>query len=198
MTDKLTHLRDLAAFERVEEPDTRKALADALSSVLDRLNDGLTPSQIAARIRVGDQTTLLNAPGVHLLSGHVGKGQQFDWVVVVGAEDGNIPFFLAESDAEKLEEVRILSVMLSRGRHGAFVTYARSVPTLAGDPRDRALSPFWAALEASGARTGPPSKSGSTMPTGTPSEAAERPRAPRTCSSANGRHLSPPGMVAYV
>ena len=155
VTDKLTYLRDLAAFERVEEPDTRKALADALGWVLDRLNEGLTPTQVAARIRVGDQTTLLNAPGVHLLSGHVGKGQQFDWVVVVGAEDGNIPFFLAESDAEKREEVCILSVMLSRARHGAFVTYTRSVPTLVGDPRDRALSPFWAALMASGARTGP-------------------------------------------
>lgn len=154
VNDKLTHLRDLAAFDRVEEPDTRKALVDALGWVLDRLNDGLTPTQIAARIRVGDQTTLLTAPGIHLLSGHVGKGQQFDWVVVVGAEDGNIPFFLAESEAEKLEEARILSVMLSRARHGAFVTYTRNVPTIAGSPRDRDLSPLWSSLKASGALTG--------------------------------------------
>lgn len=153
-TDKLVHLRDIAAFDRVEEPDTRKALADALGWVLDRLNEGLAPPQIAARIRVGDTTTLLNAPGVHLLSGHVGKGQQFDWGVVVGAEDGNIPFFLAESEAERVEEACILSVMLSRARHGALVTYTQSVPTIAGIPRDRDLSPLWSSLQGSGSLTG--------------------------------------------
>ncbi|WP_454229528.1 3'-5' exonuclease [Propioniciclava flava] len=154
MSDRLTHLRDLAAFDRVEEPDTRKALVDALGWVLDRLQEGRTPAQVAGRIRVGDQTTLLNAPGIHLLSGHVGKGQQFDWVVVVGAEDGNIPFFLAQTEAEKLEEARILTVMLSRARHGAFVTYARNVPTIAGASRERDLSPLWSSLSASGALTG--------------------------------------------
>lgn len=154
VSDRLTHLRDLAAFDRVEEPDTRKALVDALGWVLDRLQEGLTPTQVAGRIRVGDQTTLLNAPGIHLLSGHVGKGQQFDWVVVVGAEDGNIPFFLAQTEAEKLEEARILTVMLSRARHGAFVTYARNVPTIAGASRERDLSPLWSSLSASGALTG--------------------------------------------
>lgn len=152
--DKLTYMRDLAAFNRIEEPDTRKALLDGLGWVLDRLNEGLAPADVAARIRVGDQTTLLNAPGVHLLSGHVGKGQQFDWVVIVGVEDGNIPFFLAQSDAEKLEEARILSVMVSRARHGVFVTYAQNVPTITGTPRDRDLSPLWASLKTSGALTG--------------------------------------------
>lgn len=152
--DKLTYLRDLAAFDRIEEPDTRKALADALGWVLDRLNDGLSAGQVAGRIRVGDQTTLLNARGIHLLSGHVGKGQQFDWVVVVGAEDGNIPFFLARSDAERLEEARILSVMLSRARHGAIVTYAQNVPTVAGAPCARDVSPLWSSLRTSGALTG--------------------------------------------
>lgn len=152
--DKLTHLRELAAFDRVEDSDTRKALADALGWVLDRLNEALTPAQVAARIRIGDQTTLLNASGVHLLSGHVGKGQQFEWVVVVGAEDGNIPFLLAKSEAEKLEEARVLSVMLSRARHGTFVTYTRNVPTIAGAPRDRDQSPLWAWLKTSDALIG--------------------------------------------
>lgn len=153
-TDKLTYLRDLAAFDRVEEPDTRKALADALGWVLDRLNEGLGTTQVAARIRVGDQATLLNVHGVHLLSGHVGKGQQFDWVVVLGAEDGNIPFFLAKSKAEQLEEARILSVMLSRARHGAFVTYSRNVPNASGAPWNRDRSPLWTPLTTCGALTG--------------------------------------------
>lgn len=33
VNDRLTYLRDLAAFDRVEEPDTRKALADTLGCV---------------------------------------------------------------------------------------------------------------------------------------------------------------------
>lgn len=153
-TDKLTYLRDHAAFDRIEEPDTRKALAEALGWVLDRLNEGLAPAQVAERIQVGDQTTLLNAAGVHLLSGHVGKGQQFDWVMVIGAEDGNIPFLAARSAAEQLEEARVLSVMLSRARHGAFVTYSKNVPTMAGSPRARDVSPLWASLETSSALCG--------------------------------------------
>ena len=40
---------------------------------------------------MGDDTTLITVPGVHLLTGHIGKGQQFDWVIVIGAEEGCIP-----------------------------------------------------------------------------------------------------------
>lgn len=58
----------------------------------------------------------------------MGKGQQFDWVVVVGAEEGCIPDFRATSMAAIQEEARILSVMLSRARHGAVIMCAQSVP----------------------------------------------------------------------
>lgn len=102
--DKMAFLREIAHLGELQEPDTRLALCDALAWVLERIGDGLNPGDIAERIQIGDQRTLLNAPGIHLLSGHVGKGQQFDWVVIVGAEDGNMPFFKAESEAEVMEE----------------------------------------------------------------------------------------------
>ena len=119
----------------------------ALSWCLDRLRDGLTPEEVRSRIKVGDESTLLNVPGLHLLSGHVGKGQQFDWVVVIGAEEGCIPDFRSTDLAE---EARILSVMISRARHGAIVTCAGNVPTNAGAPKVRAASRFWDLLETAG------------------------------------------------
>ncbi|PSL05186.1 DNA helicase-2/ATP-dependent DNA helicase PcrA [Haloactinopolyspora alba] len=146
--DKLTFLRDVAGIAQVEEPDTRKSLADALNWILERLGDGLSPAEVAGRIRVGDQTTLLNAPGIHLLSGHVGKGQQFDWVFILGAEDDNIPFFRATTSAEVEEEARILGVMLSRARHGVVVTHSEVVPTVSGSNRNRDRSRFWPYLDA--------------------------------------------------
>lgn len=145
--NKVTFLRELAHLNEVQETDTRSALCDALAWVLERVGDGLSPADIADRIRIGDQTTLLNAPGVHLLSGHVGKGQQFDWVIIIGAEDGNMPFFKAESAAELEEEARVFGVMLSRARHGVIVTASDVVPTINGSDRSRRLSPFWSALD---------------------------------------------------
>lgn len=147
---QIAYLRELAGLGVIEDPDTRKSLAEALSWVLEELSQGVNPAEVAAKIQVGDQTTLLNAPGVHLLSGHVGKGQQFDWVVVVGAEQGNIPFFKATTQAEVTEEARILSVMLSRARHGVIVTAARDVPKMDGDPWERTLSQFWSIVEGAG------------------------------------------------
>lgn len=144
--DPLAHLRDVSGLDAVIEPDTRAALSDALLWCLEKLRDGLTPNEIRKRIRVGDEDTLLSAPGVHLLSGHVGKGQQFDWVVVVGAEDGVVPFFQAKADEEVREEARVLSVMLSRARHGVVVTCAGQVPDSNGRVWRRAPSRFIQAL----------------------------------------------------
>lgn len=151
VTDRLAYLVDLARLDEIDEPDTRRAATDALVWVLDRLGNGDSPDQVASRIRIGHQNTLLDAAGVHLLSGHVGKGQQFDWVVAAGAEDDIVPFFRAETSEEVLEEARIFSVMLSRARHGVIVTHAASVPSAAGYPRPRQPSRFLPSLTAASA-----------------------------------------------
>lgn len=148
--DPVQFLRDLADFDSIIEPDIRKRVVDALGWCLDRVREGLDAKRIRARIKIGDETTLLSAPGLHLLSGHVGKGQQFDWVVVVGAEDGVIPDFRATTPETKLEEARVLSVMISRARHGVVVTCSRQVPTLAGRVRSQEHSPFFKELKAAG------------------------------------------------
>jgi DNA helicase-2/ATP-dependent DNA helicase PcrA len=127
-SDPLEHLRKAAGLSGVQDPSTREALGGALNWCCDLLQQGLTPSAIKSRIRVGDESTLLNMPGVHLLTGHVGKGRQFDWVLAIGAEEGCIPDFRATSTEAIQEEAHILSVMLSRARHGAVMMCAQSVP----------------------------------------------------------------------
>lgn len=127
-TDRLGFLRDAANLENVQDPSGREALTDALTWCHDLLATGLSPTEVKSRIRVGDDTTLINASGVHLLTGHVGKGQQFDWVVVIGAEEGSIPDFRATTEEAVSEEARVLSVMISRARHGALVLHAGAVP----------------------------------------------------------------------
>jgi len=75
-------------------------------------------------VRRGNET-IATHEGVHCLTGHAGKGQQFDWVFVLGLEEGTIPDFRAKSPESKCEEARVLSVMISRARIGVFGTYIK-------------------------------------------------------------------------
>lgn len=142
--DKIAFLRDASNFDAVA--DGRDSLANALGWCYDLLDQGLQPSEVRSRIRVGDSSTLITVPGVHLLTGHVGKGQQFDWVIVVGMEDGSIPNFNANTTEAMTEEARVLSVMLSRARHGAILSHSQTVPTLAGRVRAQQASRFYQQL----------------------------------------------------
>lgn len=151
-SDKMTFLREAAAFESVSDPTGRESLLGALHWCHDLLRDGATAADIRSRIQVGDANTLITASGVHLLTGHVGKGQQFDWVLVVGLEEGVVPDFRATSAADKVEEARVLSVMLSRARHGVIVSRAAVVPTNNGRPMSRTPSSFLANIAAASPR----------------------------------------------
>lgn len=140
--DKVAFLRDAADYELITDVDVRKNTADALGWVQDLLLGAVSPQDIRARIKIGDSSTLITSAGVHLLSGHVGKGQQFDWVVVVGVEEDFIPFSMATTPEKIAEEARVLSVMISRARHGVILSRATSVPTNGGYPKSRNASRF--------------------------------------------------------
>jgi len=144
--DPLAFLRDHAQFEIVQDFSVRTNLGEALSWCLDLLRDECKPAEIRSRIRVCDEHTLLNIAGVHLLTGHIGKGQQFDWVMVIGAEEGCLPDFRAETSAALTEEARILSVMVSRARHGVWLSYAQCVPSQKGRLFQKQPSRYWPAL----------------------------------------------------
>ena len=142
--DRLEFLREAARIDTVQDSNDRTAMVDAINWCYDLLCDGATPASIRDRIRVGDDSTLLTLPRVHLLTGHAGKGQQFDWVVVVGMEEGTLPDFRQMVTSEEIAvEGRILSVMISRARHGVVLTVSRTVPTKNGSLRPREASQFW-------------------------------------------------------
>lgn len=144
--DKIRFLREASDLESLGEASSRQSLVEALGWCFELLRNGVTPDEIRSRIKVGDNSTLVTLPGVHVLTGHVGKGQQFDWAMVLGAEDDTIPDFRARTPDEKAEEARVLSVMISRARHGVFVTHADEVPTNSGWRKPRELSPFFSRL----------------------------------------------------
>lgn len=111
----------------LQDPSTRQSLVEGCAWILDLIAQGITKADIIQRIRIGENETLLTAPGLHLVTGHSGKGQQFDWVIVLGLETDSIPSYQAKTPSALNEEARVLSVMLSRARHGVFTTQSRTV-----------------------------------------------------------------------
>lgn len=99
--------------------DTRELVEDAFDTLG---QSGATTARDAIKsIRQTDPKQVVG-PGVHLLNAHTGKGQQFDWTLVVGLEEGHLPGKRNSSGDALDEEQRVLLVMLSRARHGLIVT----------------------------------------------------------------------------
>ena len=131
------------AFSTIDEYGTRRNWSMRSHGSSSASVRATIPMPISQRIQVGDQSTLINATGIHLLSGHVGKGQQFDWVFIVGCDDDNMPFFRAhDSPTELEEEARILGVMVSRARHGVILTRSEVVPKADGHDKARNITRF--------------------------------------------------------
>lgn len=130
--DPLAFLRQAVAFDNEQDPDERTALSSAVDWCLDLLQKDLNPDTILRRIQIGDNDSLITRAGVHLLTGHAGKGQQFDWMVVIGLEEDYLPSYQAiqagDNSAMMGEEARTLAVMLSRARHGVLVTSSSVIP----------------------------------------------------------------------
>lgn len=130
--DKQQWLAQLAQIELIQDPKDRSNLLEAINWCTDLLRQGNSPGEIKERITIGDDTTLLTQPGVHLLTGHIGKGQQFDWMIVAGLEEGTLPDWRSVDEEQVAEEARILSVMLSRARYGVLMTYCEKLSTRYG------------------------------------------------------------------
>jgi len=148
--DPLAFLRQAVAFDNEQDPDERTALSSAVDWCLDLLQKDLNPDTIQRRIQIGDNDSLITRAGVHLLTGHAGKGQQFDWMVVIGLEEDYLPSYQAiqagDNSAMMGEEARTLAVMLSRARHGVLVTSSDIVPDDYDAKRRKQQSRFLANL----------------------------------------------------
>ncbi len=102
-----------------ENASTLIDLRDAADELADLIHEE-SLRNLVERIRIGSDVDLPVGPGVHLLTGHSGKGQGFDKVIVMGFEEGQIPSFFVkgrpDSDPEVQEELALLHVMASRAK----------------------------------------------------------------------------------
>lgn len=99
-------------------------LRDSCGWLFDQLLNS-APADVKARIvSQKSNETIATRKGVHCLTGHAGKGQQFDWVFIAGLDEGTAPFYKSSTRDEILEEARVLSVMVSRARIGIMMTHA--------------------------------------------------------------------------
>lgn len=107
------------------EIETLREVHEACEQLREYQSAESSVQALVSRIR-DHQLTAGITPGVHVLNAHVGKGQQFDWVVVMGLEDGHVPSIYSQTPAAIIEDERVLLVMVSRARKGLFLTHARS------------------------------------------------------------------------
>lgn len=112
---------DLLALARAmvdeSEVDCLEELRLCNTWLHEAMDTGLSLEDAVKRVQVSDSTDTTIPPGVHLLNAHVGKGQQFDHVVIAGLEEDILPSKNARGAAELLEELRVLRVMISRAKN---------------------------------------------------------------------------------
>jgi len=121
--ERVDRLRSICLAEAPDDDfDLRNDLEAAFAAINSRIESGVDLEQALDECRTSGTRDQPIGPGLHVLNGHKGKGQQFDWVVILGAEDQNIPAFYSRSTAEIEEERRIFGVMASRARYGLIVT----------------------------------------------------------------------------
>lgn len=111
--DALERLGDLCRA-KIDSADaeTLNELAGALYALRELVEGGVVVEDAVASCRASSAPGQPVVPGLHVLTGHKGKGQEFDWVVIVGLEDGQIPAWQSKTDDEIAEELRVSS------RHG--------------------------------------------------------------------------------
>ncbi|MEV8353946.1 UvrD-helicase domain-containing protein [Streptomyces niveus] len=140
--DSATQLAKLAQLCRheigTEDASSHDELSVALEALQEVLDEGasLVQAVLASRVVAAD-TDAPVSPGLHLLTGHAGKGQEFDVVYVVGLEEGHIPDFRCSTFEEFEEELRVLHVMASRAK--SRLTFTRV--------ENRYRTPTWYAAE---------------------------------------------------
>ncbi|MGO2861431.1 MAG: UvrD-helicase domain-containing protein [Brevibacterium sp.] len=135
------------------EVDTIKEIHEACEQLAEYENTESSVSSLVNRIR-DHQVVATIAPGVHVLNAHVGKGQQFDWVIVMALENGHVPSSYSTTPEAVLEDERILLVMISRARKGLFLTHARSNTNQYGRVFNNDPSMWWEQM-ASAAKSTP-------------------------------------------
>ncbi|MEU0077634.1 ATP-dependent helicase [Micromonospora tulbaghiae] len=133
-----------------DDLDLRDDITSACVALHERTDETPLTDSLAA-IRVAGDPDLPTGAGLHLLSGHSGKGQQFTKVIIVGLEEGFMPHYAAikSNDPNQIrDELAVLHVMASRAREDLLVTVAADVPNWRGEPLRRDPSRWLPLIEA--------------------------------------------------
>lgn len=135
----------IAVLDAVDPADINaRELVDDAFDTLEK-SEATTARGAVKSIRVSDPKETIGA-GVHLLNAHTGKGQQFDWVFVIGLEEDHLPGKRNNQGEALAEEQRVLLVMLSRARQGLVITRTNMKDGRYG-PYAAAPSRWWAEVQ---------------------------------------------------
>ena len=118
----------LLCFEEVGDADFDTL--DDLNEAFDQLRELIGEARLQGvihRLRADPHPDAAVSPGLHVLTGHAGKGQQFDFVVVLGLEQDILPVYRATTEADLRAELSVLHVMVSRARERLIITVSRDV-----------------------------------------------------------------------
>ncbi|HEX3898729.1 MAG TPA: 3'-5' exonuclease, partial [Mycobacteriales bacterium] len=133
-----------------DDVETRDEISEACAELRSLVAAGTPLARAIERCRPDEPGDAPVRPGIHFLNAHLGKGQEFDHVVIVGLEEGIVPHFKATLSGAPAgaiaEELRALIVMASRARKSLLVTCAATVPIASGWPKPRDPSRWWATL----------------------------------------------------
>ncbi|MFN0028393.1 MAG: UvrD-helicase domain-containing protein [Acidimicrobiales bacterium] len=138
----------------VEIDDLDLDSQDELNEAFDTIGELVAQmplAEIVGGIRISSSPEDPVGPGLHLLNGHVGKGQQFDRVIIVGLEEAFLPHYRAMKSGrvEDLNaELAVLHVMASRAREQLVVATCDIVPNWQGKDRRREPSRWFGLVEA--------------------------------------------------
>lgn len=75
----------------------------------------------------------LNADGVTLSTLHAAKGLEWSGVVMVGVQEGTLPFSLASTPTQVAEEARLFYVGVTRAKQALLITWSRARRSGAGN-----------------------------------------------------------------
>jgi DNA helicase-2/ATP-dependent DNA helicase PcrA len=135
-------LQRVSSAIRRSDVETLNDVQSACAQLLEMESMGHDLGEVLGRIR-DVRGNSASEPGVHVLNAHTGKGQQFDWVFVVGLEEGHVPSAYSETVDELLEEQRVLMVMVSRAKRGVFLSHARETSNRWGRTFRQGPSRWW-------------------------------------------------------
>lgn len=122
----------LDAFNGSSEDDVNRKLniKELLKSVRDWENDnvGATLSDYLESVTLQNTTEEENVEGgsVTLSTAHAAKGLEFDYVFVVGCEEGIFPLSRSVDNGDVEEERRLMYVAVTRAKKKLFLTLAKS------------------------------------------------------------------------